>query len=105
MWVPVDGFSIGVPVGSKLSPLHQYPVGTKPILVWGSSIAQGGAVSNAGAIWPVNVGRILKAPLLNYGFSGSCLMQLPVAEQVRNSLFPTFYTKTDIFAKAGSGQT
>ena len=52
-----------------------------------STIAQGGAVSNAGAIWPVNVGRILKAPLLNYGFSGSCLMQLPVAEQLGAATF------------------
>ena len=44
-------------------------------------------MSNAGAIWPVNVGRILKAPLLNYGFSGSCLMQLPVAEQLGAATF------------------
>ena len=60
VWVPVDGFSVGVPAGSKLLPLQQYPAGTRPVLIWGSSIAQGGAVSNAGAIWPVNVGRILK---------------------------------------------
>ena len=87
VWVPVDGLSVGVPAGSTLLPLQQYPAGTRPILIWGSSIAQGGAVSNAGAIWPVNVGRILKAPLLNYGFSGSCRMQLPVAELLGEATF------------------
>jgi hypothetical protein len=87
VWVPVDGLSIGVPAGSKLAALNQYEEGTKPILIWGSSIAQGGAVSNAGAIWPVNVGRILRKPVLSYGFSGSCLMQLPVAEQLGAAAF------------------
>lgn len=87
VWVPVDGVSIGVPAGSKVSPLNQYSAGSRPILIWGSSIAQGGAVSNAGAIWPVNVGRIMKSPVLNYGFSGSCLMQLPVAEQLGAATF------------------
>lgn len=29
-----------------------------------------------GDVRPVNVGRILKRPVLNYGFSGSCLMQV-----------------------------
>ena len=87
VWVPVDGLSIGVPAGAKLAALQQYSAGARPILIWGSSIAQGGAVSNAGAIWPVNVGRILKSPVLNYGFSGSCRMQLPVAELLGEATF------------------
>jgi len=56
VWVPVDGFSIGVPVGSKLAPLHQHPAGTKPILVWGSSIAQG--VETADRFSPVEADTI-----------------------------------------------
>jgi hypothetical protein len=56
VWVPVDGFSIGVPVGSKLAPLHQHPAGTKPILVWGSSIAQG--VETADRFSPVEADTV-----------------------------------------------
>eukprot|EP01047_Picozoa_sp_COSAG01_P139936 COSAG01_NODE_70789_length_257_cov_1.936709_1_plen_74_part_10 len=50
------GFSIGVPVGSKLAPLHQHPAGTKPVLVWGSSIAQG--VETADRFSPVEADTI-----------------------------------------------
>ena len=35
----------------------------------------------------VHVGRILHKPVLNYGFSGDCLMQLPVAEQLGTAKF------------------
>ena len=55
------------------------PHATGPVMVWGSSIAQGGVVTNAGMTWPSNLQRILNLPLLNFGFSGSCQMQLSVA--------------------------
>ena len=47
---------------------------------WGSSIAQGGVVQNAGMTWPMNLQRLLDVPLLNFGFSGQCRMQADVAE-------------------------
>ena len=50
-----------------------------PVLVWGSSIAQGGVVQNAGMTWPSGLQRRLQRPLLNFGFSGNCLMQPAVA--------------------------
>jgi len=48
--------------------------------VWGSSIAQGGVVQNAGMTWPVSMGRILDREVLNFGFSGACQMQPAVAK-------------------------
>jgi hypothetical protein len=75
----VATLKIGVEVGAQLSPLRQYAPDEPPVVVWGSSIAQGGAVTNAGMTWPSNLQRILDRPLLNFGFSGSCLMQLSVA--------------------------
>ena len=41
---------------------------------------QGGVVQNAGMTWISNVGRILDREVLNFGFSGNCLMQPEVAK-------------------------
>ena len=54
-----------------LAPVSAFAV----LLRWGSSIAQGGVVQNAGMPWPTALQRILDAPLLNFGFSGMCRMQ------------------------------
>lgn len=64
---------------SSYSQPHSTVPRSSPVLVWGSSIAQGGVVTNAGMTWPSNLQRILDMPLLNFGFSGSCGMQLGVA--------------------------
>jgi hypothetical protein len=51
-----------------------------PVLIWGSSIGQGGVVQNAGMPWISQVGRSLEREVYNFGFSGSCLMQPEVAK-------------------------
>jgi hypothetical protein len=69
-YASVASLQIGVEKGSCLKPLHLYSSQEKPILVWGSSIAQGGVVTNSGMTWPSNLQRIMDRPLLNFGFSG-----------------------------------
>ena len=79
--VSLSALSVGVPPGAALVPLRPYSAASlaAPLVVWGSSIAQGGVVQNAGMIWPSCLQRLLDVPLLNFGFSGSCLMQPDVA--------------------------
>jgi hypothetical protein len=62
----------------------------KPVMVWGSSIAQGGVVQNAGMVWPSVLQRILDWPLLNFGFSGSCHMQ-PAVASLLTELSPSLF--------------
>ena len=103
-WDPVSTVLVGVPLSSSsfsfmmeqplsallppfapppvIHALQLYARDVKPLYVWGSSIAQGGAVTNAGMTWPMNLQRLANQPLLNFGFSGSCGMQLDVAAQL-----------------------
>ena len=89
-YAAVASLRIGVEPGASLRPLRPYAATEKPILVWGSSIAQGGVVTNAGMTWPSNLQRILDRPLLNFGFSGSCEMQPSVAA-VLGALKPSVF--------------
>ncbi len=79
----VSSVRIGHPIGTSLR-AYSPSAGRGRIAVWGSSIAQGGVVANAGMTWPSVLGRLLTPAreLLNFGFSGSCRMQPAVAEQI-----------------------
>lgn len=65
----VDWLEIGVPGESTFQPkpLRQ----EKPIVVYGTSIAQGGCASRPGMAWPAILGRRLDNPVINLGFSGN----------------------------------
>jgi lysophospholipase L1-like esterase len=65
----VKWLEIGVPQGVTLTPL---PVRVdKPIVVYGTSIAQGGCASRAGMAWTSILGRKMDRPLINLAFSGN----------------------------------
>jgi lysophospholipase L1-like esterase len=65
----IKWLQIGVPKGARFTPL---PVRVdKPIVVYGTSIAQGGCASRPGMAWTAIVGRQLDRPLINLGFSGN----------------------------------
>jgi len=65
----VKWLQIGVPKGASFTPL---PVrADKPIVVYGTSIAQGACASRPGMAWTAIVGRQLDRPLINLGFSGN----------------------------------
>ena len=65
----VQWMEIGVPKETLFNPLPTRQ--EKPIVVYGTSIAQGGCASRPGMAWPAIVGRKLDRPLINLGFSGN----------------------------------
>jgi lysophospholipase L1-like esterase len=65
----VKWMKIGVPENASINPL---PIRTeKPIIIYGTSITQGGVASRPGLAWPAILGRKLKIPIINLGFSGN----------------------------------
>lgn len=60
---------IGVPEGSDFSfePVSQ----EKPIVIYGTSIAQGACASRPGMIWGNIINRKMQHPVINLGFSGN----------------------------------
>jgi len=65
----VDSLEIGVKDGSLFEPL---PVRIeKPIVVYGTSIAQGACASRPGMAWTAILERSMDRPLINLGFSGN----------------------------------
>lgn len=50
----------------------------KAIVVYGTSIAQGGCASRPGMAWPAILGRKLDRPVINLGFSGNGLLEKEV---------------------------
>jgi lysophospholipase L1-like esterase len=71
---------IGVPKGVTLTPL---PIRVdKPIVVYGTSIAQGGCASRAGMAWTSILGRKMDRPLINLAFSGNGRLEKEVVDRV-----------------------
>lgn len=72
----VSWLEIGVPAGNAFNfmPLSK----EKPVLVYGTSIAQGGCASRPGLAWTAILQRALDRPLVNLGFSGSGLLEKSV---------------------------
>ncbi|MBD0256849.1 MAG: SGNH/GDSL hydrolase family protein [Cytophagales bacterium] len=76
----VKWLQIGVPEGAGFTPL---PVRVdKPIVVYGTSIAQGACASRPGMAWTAIVGRQLDRPLVNLGFSGNGRLEKEVVDLV-----------------------
>lgn len=74
---------IGVQAGTSISKAPAYPPGrAKPVLVWGTSIVQGGCASRPGMAYPAILGRRLDRPVINLGFSGNGRMDPPVTELI-----------------------
>jgi lysophospholipase L1-like esterase len=65
----VKWMEIGVPESSAFSELPVRP--EKPIVVYGTSIAQGACASRPGMAWTAILGRKMDTPLINLGFSGN----------------------------------
>ncbi|PKO16054.1 lysophospholipase [candidate division BRC1 bacterium HGW-BRC1-1] len=72
---------IGVPVGGLIEkPPARLEGHRKPVVVYGTSITQGGCASRPGMIWTSILGRMLDRPMINLGFSASGDMAPPVGE-------------------------
>jgi lysophospholipase L1-like esterase len=65
----VSWLEIGVPREAGFTPMPLQP--EKPIVVYGTSIAQGACASRPGMAWTSILERELDRPLINLGFSGN----------------------------------
>lgn len=64
----VSRLDLGIPASNKLESVHAT---AKPIVVYGTSIVQGGCASRPGMAHVAILGRMLDRPTINLGFSGS----------------------------------
>lgn len=79
----VAAMDIGVAGDARLDAPPARPTHLRqPIVVYGTSIAQGGCASRPGMAWPAILGRLLDRPVINLGFSGSGNMKPPVGEML-----------------------
>lgn len=65
----VKSLQIGVPEGCRFDFVR--PSGEKPVVVYGTSIAQGACASRPGMAWTNILQRKLDMPVVNLGFSGN----------------------------------
>jgi hypothetical protein len=77
----VDSLSIGVNSNAEISlPEEKYLIDKKPVVYYGSSIAQGGCASRPGMAFTNILSRALDRSFINMGFSGSGTFDIPVGE-------------------------
>lgn len=87
LYLPVyngtKSLEIGVPPGARLeAPKPRPEAQRKPIVVYGTSIVQGGCASRPGMVWTAVLGRMLDRPVVNLGFSSAGTMEPPIGEQL-----------------------
>jgi len=77
----IDSLSIGVDTDSEITvPKENYLISKKPVVYYGSSIAQGGCASRPGMAFTNILERALDRSFINMGFSGSGTLDLSVGE-------------------------
>lgn len=87
----VTSVAIGVSKGAKLEKARpRAPARKKPIVVYGTSITQGGCASRTGMVHTAIVGRWLDRPVINLGFSGNGRMEPELADLIAE-LNPAIY--------------
>ncbi len=74
---PVKKIELGVPAEAKVK---QNVSGQKPVVYYGTSIVHGAYASHPGLVHPSMIGRWLKRPMINLGFSGAAKMEMEVAD-------------------------
>jgi hypothetical protein len=62
------------------NPQIDSPRMNKPVVIYGTSITQGGCASRAGMAYPNQLSRMLNRQIVNLGFSGNGQLDLEVAE-------------------------
>jgi len=77
----IDSLSIGVNSNSEiLVPKENWLIAKKPVVYYGSSIAQGGCASRPGMAFTNILSRAMDRSFINMGFSGSGTFDIPVGE-------------------------
>jgi hypothetical protein len=77
----IDSLSIGINSKSEISvPQEKYLIDKKPVIYYGSSIAQGGCASRPGMAFTNILERAMDRSFINMGFSGSGTFDISVGE-------------------------
>lgn len=77
----IDSLYVGVPEGAVLeAPLANSPKREKPIVMYGTSILQGGCANRAGMAHTSIISRKLDRQVINLGFSGNAHLDPEVAQ-------------------------
>lgn len=77
----IDSLSIGVKNDAEITtPKENYLVAKKPVVYYGTSIAQGGCASRPGLAFTNILSRELDRPFINMGFSGNGNCELSVGK-------------------------
>lgn len=76
----IEWLEIGVPSGNSFAFVP--PADKKPIVVYGTSITQGGCASRAGMAWTNLLERAISTPVVNLGFSGNGRLEEPILDRV-----------------------
>jgi hypothetical protein len=79
----VESLSIGVNEKAEITPPKEdYLISQKPVVYYGSSIAQGGCASRPGMAFTNILARSMDRSFINMGFSGAGTFDLPVGEAI-----------------------
>lgn len=76
----IDSLFVGVPAGHVLWQTSLFNVREKPVIIYGTSITQGGCASRPGMAYPAILSRRLNREVLNFGFSGNGRLDLEMAD-------------------------
>ena len=83
----VSSLEIGVDEGATLDqPAVDRPSREKPIVMYGTSILQGGCANRPGMAHTNIISRRLDREVINLGFSGNALLDMEIAELDKNAL-------------------
>lgn len=84
LYTKIEWLKIGVPHANTIKELRETRREKNPVVVYGTSIAQGACASRPGMAWTSIVSRKLNKTVVNLGFSGNGLLEKPLLEYMRN---------------------
>lgn len=75
----VKSISVGLDKNANILPPLDYSI-KQPIVIYGTSITQGGCASRPGMSYPAIIARRLNANVINLGFSGNAMGEIEIAD-------------------------
>lgn len=84
LYLPLYNSVKWLEVGTVANTIFRFlpPEHSRPIVVYGTSIAQGGCASRPGLAWTAILGRDLNLPIVNLGFSGNGNLEQSVVDLI-----------------------
>lgn len=85
----IDNLEIGIDEGSVIeAPAVESPKTDRPVVMYGSSILQGGCASRPGMAFTAILGRKLDREVINLGFSGNAKLDYEIAGYITKASDP-----------------